>query len=326
MVSPENGAKPPLALIAGPTASGKSDSAVDLALSLGRAGMRASVINADSAQVYGDLRIISARPGPRDMRGVEHLLYGTWDGATPCSAADWAEAAKVEIARLHQEGGIPILCGGTGMYMRVLLDGIAPVPPIADEIREGVRALSGAEARLALESEDGKAAEWLAPGDTGRTMRALEVVRATGRPLADWQKEKSGGIGDTVSLHPALLLPEREELYRRCDMRFRKMIDRGAVDEVRALLARNLDLALPVMRAIGVPEIAAFLAGEATEDEMIARGQQATRNYAKRQFTWFNRQPPAEWPRLSCGRGLAPFLAERMLPVMRLTRNNLSSR
>lgn len=314
MYSPESDAKPPLALIAGPTASGKSDSAVRLALALGSAGRRAAVINADSAQVYRDLQIVSARPHAHEMRGVEHLLYGTWDGATPCSAADWAEMAKVEIARLHREGSVPILCGGTGMYLRVLLDGIAPVPPIPGSIRASVRAMSGAEARTALEAEDRAAAERLAPGDTARTMRALEVVCATGRPLADWQKEKIGGIGDNVALHPALLLPERDELYRHCDLRFRSMLEQGAMDEVRALLDRRLDPSLPVMRAIGVPEITAFLAGEIDEAEMIGRGQQATRNYAKRQFTWFRQQPPAEWPRIADGPAVAAELAERILP------------
>lgn len=312
--SPENEAKPPLALIAGPTASGKSDSAVELALALSQAGRRAAVINADSAQVYSDLQIVSARPKPQDMRGVEHLLYGAWDGATACSAADWADAAKLEIARLHGEGIIPILCGGTGMYLRVLLDGIAPVPPIPAEIREQVRALTGGEARLALESEDEEAAERLAPRDTGRTMRALEVVRATGRPISEWQKEKTGGIGGDVSLHAALLLPPREDIYERCDKRFRIMVDQGAAKEVRALLARDLDPSLPVMRAIGVPEIAAFLSDEIGEAEMIAKGQQATRNYAKRQYTWFRQQPPSGWPRCTSCQDLLVALKETLLP------------
>ncbi|MBX7540403.1 tRNA (adenosine(37)-N6)-dimethylallyltransferase MiaA [Qipengyuania sphaerica] len=288
---------PPLALIAGPTASGKSDLAVKLGQRLEVQGKRAVVLNADSAQVYADLRVLSARPSEEEMGGIEHRLFGAWDGATACSAADWASAAKREIAALHREGAVPILCGGTGLYMRTLLEGIAPVPEIDPVVRETVRALSQAEARAALEAEDPEAASRLAPADASRTTRALEVVRSTGRTLREWQADKSGGIGDEVSLYPLLLLPEREWLYERCDRRFTMMLEGGAIDEVEALLARNLDPALPVMRAIGVPEIAGLLQGELSRDECIVAGQRATRQYAKRQYTWFRHQPPESWPR-----------------------------
>ena len=287
-----------MALIAGPTASGKSDCAVELALALQEQGKRAVVLNADSAQVYADLRVLSARPSEEEMRGIEHRLFGSWDGAQACSAADWADAARREITALHSEDAIPVLVGGTGMYIRTLLDGIAPIPPIDPSIRETVRAMPTAEAYAALQAEDPERAAALDPADSQRIARALEVVRSTGRTLAEWQREKIGGIAQDIELHPLLLLPEREWLYERCDRRFVEMLKLGAIEEVEALLARNLSRELPVMRAIGVPEIAAMLRGETTEEEMIAAGQQATRNYAKRQFTWFRRQPPDEWPQV----------------------------
>ena len=293
------GDKPPVAVIAGPTASGKSDFAVQLALALEKRGRKAVVINADSAQVYADLHVLSARPGEADMMGIEHALFGEWDGARACSAADWAKRAKQTIHHAHRRDAVPILVGGTGLYLRTLLDGIAPVPAIDPEIRAAVRALPQSEARSALEREDAAAAGRLAPGDAARTARALEVLRSTGRPLADWQSRKEGGIGATIALHAAVLLPEREWLYQRCDRRFELMLENGAREEVETLLSRNLDPALPVMRAIGVREIAAWLKGEVDRAQTIASGQQATRNYAKRQYTWFRHQPPAGWTRLA---------------------------
>jgi tRNA dimethylallyltransferase len=257
------------------------------------------VINADSAQVYRDLRVLSARPSPEDMRGIEHRLFGAWDGAQACSAADWAAAARDEIAIAHAKGKLPILVGGTGLYLRTLLDGIAPVPPIDPAVRELVRALPQTERVIALANEDPAAAARIAPADSTRTARALEVIRSTGRTLSDWQQDKSGGIGDEVDLNAVILLPERTALYRRCDARFAAMLDQGALEEVAALLLRKLDPALPVNRAIGVSEIAAMLAGELTREDALAAGQQATRNYAKRQYTWLRHQPPAEWPRVA---------------------------
>lgn len=294
--SPEKG---PVALIAGPTASGKSDLAVELALALEKRGQRGVVINADSAQVYADLEVLSARPGIGEMRGVEHRLFAAWDGAQPCSAADWAAAAKGEISALHVEGAVPILVGGTGLYLRTLLEGIAPIPAIDPEVREAVRALPAAEAQAALQCEDPERAAQLNPADRQRIARALEVVRSTGKTLADWQAEKADGIAQAITLHPLILLPDREWLYLRCDQRFELMLQRGAIAEVESLLARGLSPELPVMRAIGVPEIAAFLRGEIAREEMIARGKQTTRNYAKRQYTWFRRQPPHGWPRIA---------------------------
>jgi tRNA dimethylallyltransferase len=288
----------PVALIAGPTASGKSDLAVALALEIERRGGSAVVINADSAQVYRDLRVLSARPSDAEMRGIEHRLFGAWDGADPCSAADWAAAAKREIENAHLAGAVPILVGGSGLYIRTLLDGIAPVPRIDPVVREAVRALPTAEAYAALEQEDSARAAALNAGDTTRIARALEVIRSTGKPLAYWQAERVGGIGEAIQLFPIVLLPARETLYERCDLRFVRMLDTGAIAEVEALVRRALPPLSPVMRAIGVPEIAGFLRGEWPLHEALARGRQATRNYAKRQYTWFRRQPPGEWRRV----------------------------
>jgi tRNA dimethylallyltransferase len=285
-------AKPPVALIAGPTASGKSALALRLAVRTGGA-----VINADSAQVYSDLPILSAAPSAEERGQAEHLLYGALDGKQPCSAADWAVMAKSAIRRLHSEGRMPILVGGTGLYLRTLLEGIAPIPPIDPGIRARIRANDVAANLAQLTRLDPVAATKLNPADTTRIARALEVVESTGRTLAEWQEQREGGIGGDIELQALLLLPPRPWLYERCDLRFAKMIGQGALKEVEALLARNLDPDLPVMRAIGVPELRAHLRGEITIDQAIAAGQQATRRYAKRQYTWFAHQPPPDWPR-----------------------------
>jgi tRNA dimethylallyltransferase len=293
-VTPEN----PLALIAGPTASGKSAVALALAHRLAKDGRRAVIINADSAQVYADLQVLSARPSEEEMDGIEHRLFGAWDGAEACSAAQWAARAKAEIAECHESGAVPILVGGTGLYLKVLLEGIAPIPEIDPAVRTAVRAMEPADAYKLLQIEDPERAAILAPSDSQRIARALEVKRATGVTLGDWQLAKAGGIAEEVTLHPLIVEPERQWVYDRCDARFEAMLDNGAIAEVETLLARGLDPELPVMRAIGVPEIAAWLAGEIEADAVVAAGSQATRNYAKRQFTWFRRQPPPEWPRV----------------------------
>jgi tRNA dimethylallyltransferase len=281
-----------VALIAGPTASGKSALALRLADFL-----PATLINMDASQVYRDLRVLSARPSEAEEAAAPHQLFGYLDGTESCSAARWAADAKAAIAESAAVGRLPILVGGTGLYLRTLLDGIAPVPEIDPQIRADIRALAVRDAYAALSREDPAAAARLSPNDTTRVARALEVVRSTGRPLADWQKDKLGGIGDQIDLMPMILLPPRDWLYARCDARFVQMMDAG-LDEVAALLARGLDPDLPVMRAIGVPELADHLAGRLSRDAALAAAQMATRNYAKRQFTWFRNQPPPEWRRI----------------------------
>ena len=264
------------------------------------------MINADSAQVYRDLAIVSARPGAAETARAPHRLYGTRDGADACSAADWAADARAEIAAAHEAGRLPILAGGTGLYLRSLIEGIAPVPGIDPAVRAAVRALTAGEAHEALAREDPAAAARIRPGDTARAQRALEVMRATGRTLKDWQAEKVGGIGGTVALRPLILLPPRDWLHARCDERFEKIFSDEGIEEVRLLLERRLSALAPVMRAIGVREIAAFLGGEMSREQALAAGKIATRQYAKRQYTWFRRQPPVDWPRfeaaLDCDR------------------------
>jgi len=256
-----------------------------------------AVINADSAQVYRDLPILSAAPSVEDRAKAEHLLYGVLDGAKACSAADWADLAKVEIARLHSENRLPVLVGGTGLYVRTLFDGIAPIPEIDPQIRAEVRAAGVAENLAALAPLDPVAAATLNPGDTTRIARALEVVWSTGRTLASWQEQREGGIGDAIDLKALVLTPPRHWLYERCDRRFSQMVAAGALKEVKALLARGLNPDLPVMRAIGVGELGAHLRGDMTLEEAVAAGAQATRRYAKRQYTWFAHQPPPDWTR-----------------------------
>jgi tRNA dimethylallyltransferase len=183
--------------------------------------------------------------------------------------------------------------------LRTLLDGIAPVPPIDPEVRREVRDGSVEANRLRLSKLDPEAAARLKPGDSTRIARALEVVLSTERTLADWQRHRQGGIGEAVNLRPLILLPPRDWLRARCDQRFATMIEHGAIEEVQALFKRKLDPKLPVMRAIGVREIAAFRNGETSREQAIALGQQATRQYSKRQYTWFAHQPPLEWPRFT---------------------------
>ena len=257
------------------------------------------IVNADSAQIYSGLPILSAAPTAEERAQAEHRLYGVRDPAQPCSAAEWAEMARREIGEIHAEVRLPILVGGTGLYLRTLLDGIAPVPPIDAAVRERVRSQSVEENRAELATHDPEAAARLRPTDKTRIARALEVALSTGRTLAEWQKQRKGGISDDIALKPLILLPPREWLYGRCNHRFERMFNGGAIEEVKALLARGLDPSLPAMRAIGVREIGAYLAGEITLEQAIAAGQQATRNYAKRQYTWFAHQPPPEWPRFT---------------------------
>lgn len=286
-----------MALIAGPTASGKSALAVALAKSLYETGRDALVVNADASQVYADLRILSARPSDAEMDGVPHCLFGHIDAAEAHNAVRWADEAREAIAAAHAEDKVPILVGGTGLHMRTLLNGIAPVPEIDPDIREAVRALAVADAHAALAAADPDAAARLNPADTTRVARALEVVRSTGRTLTDWQQAIEGGIADRIALAPLILLPPREWLRERCDARLVQMFDHGAIEEAETLLARGLDPDLPAMRAIGVPQIAGHLGGEITRAEALELTQAATRQYAKRQYTWFRNQPPADWPR-----------------------------
>ncbi len=284
---------PKVALIAGPTASGKS--ALALAIADAHDGV---VINADSAQVYADLRILTARPSVEEEASAPHRLFGHVDAADATySAARWAAEATRAIDATLAERRLPILVGGTGLYVRTLLDGIAPVPAIDPDLREQIRALPVADAHAALALLDPPAAARLNAADTTRVARALEVVRGTGRTLAYWQTERVGGIGDRLDVRALILIPDRDWLNARIDQRFAEMAETSQA-EVAALLARtDIPQDAPIRRAIGVPEIAALVRGETSKTEAIAAGSLATRRYAKRQYTWLRHQPPAAWTR-----------------------------
>jgi tRNA dimethylallyltransferase len=278
-------------LIAGPTASGKSGLALALAEKTGGV-----VINTDSMQVYRDLRIITARPTPDEEARVPHRLYGHVDAAINYSAGGYVTDAATALADAQNAGRLPIFIGGTGLYFKALTRGLSAVPPVAPEFRDAVRARlerDGVEALHAeLASRDPEAAERLKPRDRTRIARALEVVEATGRPLADWHREGQPPLLAEGNYQAVFLAPERDTLYARIDARFETMLSKGALEEVEALAARGLDPLLPAMKAHGVPALIRFLRGEITRDEAASIGKADTRHYAKRQFTWFRHQLP----------------------------------
>lgn len=290
-------------LIAGPTASGKSALALELALSAG-----GIVINADSMQVYRDLRIITARPTHGEEARVPHRLYGHVDAAVNFSAGAWVVDAAKALEEAKAAGRRPIFIGGTGLYFKALTAGLSVVPPIPTEIREDVRARlerNGVEALHAeLARRDPRAAERLNLRDRTRIARALEVIEATGRSLLDWHHEGQPPLLPKDSFRAIFLAPERDELYARIDARFDAMLGAGAVKEVERLAARGLDPLLPAMKAHGVPALIRHLRGELRLEDAAAIGRADTRHYAKRQFTWFRHQlPEFEWVKPQEARG-----------------------
>ena len=258
-----------------------------------------TIINADSAQVYRDLRIVTARPSSEEEGRAPHRLFGHVDASDDgYSAARWAAEATVAIDRAVAAGSLPVLVGGTGLYIRTLIDGIAPVPPIDPDIRAEVRAMNREDAWQALSQVDRDEAARLNPADTTRVARALETARSTGRTLHEWRRDRVGAIGPRIDLTATILLPPREWLNERIDRRFAQMVQQGAMDEVAVLDARtDIPEGAPIRRAIGMPELAAVARGEIALDEAIARASLATRQYAKRQYTWFRNQPPVDWTR-----------------------------
>jgi tRNA dimethylallyltransferase len=271
-------------IVAGPTASGKS--ALALALAEEFAG---TIIDADSQQVYRDLAVLSARPSEAEMARVPHRLYGVIDAAENCSVGRWLALAHAEIDAAQEAGRVPILVGGTGLYFEALVNGLAELPPIPPAARAEALALhaqlGGAAFRARLAELDPFGAAKLAPSDTQRLTRAYEVVRGTGKPLSEWQRQQAPN--QNLNATAIVLLPPRDALYRACDTRVEAMIGQGAESEVRALLRRELPSHLPAMKAVGVREIGAWLAGTTARGAAIAAMQQATRQYAKRQYTWF---------------------------------------
>jgi tRNA dimethylallyltransferase len=282
-------------LIAGPTASGKSALALELAQKTGGV-----ILNADSMQVYRDLRIITARPTPDEAAAVPHRLYGHVDAAINFSAGAWVADAAKALSEARGQNRLPIFVGGSGLYFKALTRGLSAVPPIPAGIRESVRARlarDGVEALHAkLKQRDPASAERLKPRDRTRIARALEVVEATGRSLTDWHRDGLPPLLPAGQFCALFLDPDRDALYARIDARFDAMLQSGALEEVAALATRKLDPLLPAMKAHGVPALIRHLHGELTLDEAAAIGRADTRHYAKRQFTWFRHQlPEFEW-------------------------------
>src|SRR5438876_522003 len=282
-------------LIAGPTASGKSALALELAKKTGGA-----IINADSMQVYRDLRVITARPTHEEEAKVPHRLYGHVDAAVNFSAGHWVADAAVVLAEVCAQSRLPIFVGGSGLYFKALTRGLSAVPPIPPAIREGVRARLERDGVEALHAElarhDPDTAERLKPRDRTRIGRALEVVEATGRSLTDWHREGLPPLLPSGQFSALFLAPDRDQLYARIDARFDAMLNAGALEEVAALAARHLDPLLPAMKAHGVPALIEHLRGGITLAETAAVGRANTRHYAKRQFTWFRHQlPEFQW-------------------------------
>ncbi|MCB1539838.1 MAG: tRNA (adenosine(37)-N6)-dimethylallyltransferase MiaA [Rhodoblastus sp.] len=278
-------------LIAGPTASGKS--AVGLALAQRTGGV---VVNADSMQVYRDLRILTARPTPADEAAAEHRLYGHVDGAENYSVGRWLDDFRALMGELEAARRLAVVVGGTGMYFKAATQGLSDIPRTPEEVRARVRAeaegAAPAELHARLAARDPQTAARLRPTDPQRILRALEVLEATGRPLAAFQGARTTPILAEGSWRGFFLAPERAVVRAAIDGRFLAMIENGALDEVAILATRNLDPALPIMRAHGAPALMAHLQGEISLDDAIARGQGDTRAYAKRQFTFARHQLP----------------------------------
>jgi tRNA dimethylallyltransferase len=283
-------------LIAGPTASGKSALALDVARAIGGA-----VVNADSMQVYRDLRVLTARPTVEEEATAPHRLYGTVDAAQPYSVGGWLEDAAQTLRSLRREGRTPIFVGGTGLYFKALLEGLSPVPEIPPPVRAAWRARlerdGSARLHALLVERDPETARQIRPSDPQRVVRALEVLEATGRPLAEWQRRPGTPLLERSRVVPVVLAPDREWLHRRIETRFERMVEEGALREVELLAARSLDPALPVMKAHGALHLARALAGEIDLAEARNLTNRDVRSYAKRQETWFRHQM-ADWDKL----------------------------
>ncbi len=286
---------PLITLLAGPTASGKSRRALEMAARTG-----AVIVNADSQQLYADLRVLSARPSVEEEAMAEHRLYGVADAADAWSAGRWSRAVAPVLATLGTAGRPAVIVGGTGLYFTALTTGLADIPDVPVEVRDAAGAAFDADGEAAfrrrLAEVDPAAEARIEAGDRQRLTRAWAVAQHTGRALSDWTADTTPLLapGSWTGL---VIEPDREALYASCDARVAQMVEAGALEEVRALVARGLDPALPAMKAVGVREFAAHLAGGTTLEAAVEATRQSTRNYAKRQLTWFRNQTPG-WARV----------------------------
>lgn len=280
-------------IVCGPTASGKSGLALALA-----ERFDGVLINADSMQVYRDLAVVTARPGEDDLSRAPHRLYGFLDASDKCSAGQWRDLALAEIGDAAAAGRLPIVVGGTGLYLKALMRGLHDLPDVPGQVREALMERLEREGPGALHAEllaaDPETASRLAPGDRQRIVRALEVLQHTGRGLADWQRGETDGAPPGLDFHTLLLNPPRADLYAACDTRFETMLESGALDEVRQFAEINPAADTPLWKAVGVRPLARYLAGEIEKDAMTEQAQRDTRRYAKRQMTWFRNQIVAE--------------------------------
>jgi tRNA dimethylallyltransferase len=287
---------PRIWLIAGPTASGKSALALRLAEETG-----AEIVNADALQLYRDLRVLSARPSPEDEARAPHHLFGVADAADGWTVGRWLKAVLAVLDDIEARGRPAIVVGGTGLYFRALTQGLADIPSVPTAVQREVEArfdtLGEANLRGELRAVDPHAEARIAANDRQRLTRALAVAQATGRPLSAWQADTRPALG-TETWRAAVLEPPRDVLHTRCNARLEIMMEQGAVEEAAALTARGLEDRLPAMKAVGLRELAAHARGDTTRAEALGAAQAATRQYAKRQTTWFRNQTP-DWPRIT---------------------------
>jgi tRNA dimethylallyltransferase len=276
-------------IIAGPTASGKSARALEMAIA-----EKGVILNADATQCYADLQILSARPDEEDLAKAPHKLYGIWPGEKVASVDDWLQVLIAEVKACWEDGKLPIICGGTGFYLKALKEGLSPIPDIDPAIRDQLITEKETNGNAALhhklQTVDPVAAANIPGGNSQRIIRALEVYHGTGKPISEWQSIPRKAPFPEAEFSEEVIELDRETLYARCDVRFEQMIAKGAIEEVEQLLEKNYSADAPVMKAVGVPELRSYLQDKLSLDEAIALAQQNTRRYAKRQLTWLRNQ------------------------------------
>jgi tRNA dimethylallyltransferase len=283
----------PVVIIAGPTACGKTKLALEIAETFD-----GEIVNADSMQVYEELRILTARPSDEEMARVPHHLFGCLSVSERCSAGRWLGMAQAALADIHDRGKLPIIVGGTGLYLKALTDGLAPIPEVPAEIFEGVQAhfddVGGERFKTELALVDAAAAERLPATDRQRLIRAAAVFAATGQTLSDWQKAQTSAPGYAARYGTVLLMPPRDEMYDAINKRFDQMMDLGAMAEAKAFAELGIADDLPSARAVGVAELLREIRGEIALETAVSKAKTASRNLAKRQMTWFRRQIRAD--------------------------------